>query len=125
MAAVHFHHVPFKPFPPTILTRAPVIEFATFLDTKPHFLSNVGRFMSGIGTPDQCYGSAWGDSVETDVGKHADGTVKGKATVLLIGWESKEAHMKFRETETFEKNIGLLREGMGGTELFHVPFTAA
>ncbi|PVH89440.1 hypothetical protein DL98DRAFT_508503 [Cadophora sp. DSE1049] len=125
MTAVHFHHVPFKPFPPTILTRAPVIEFATFLDTEPHFLSNVDKFMSGIGTPEKCYGGAWGDSVEMDVGKHSDGSVKGKATVLLIGWESKEAHMKFRETEVFEKNIGHLREGMGGVEMFHVPFTAA
>ncbi|KAH7400081.1 hypothetical protein BKA64DRAFT_707761 [Cadophora sp. MPI-SDFR-AT-0126] len=125
MADVHFHHVPFSPFPPTILTRAPVVEFATFLDTKPHFISNVDKFMKGIGTPDQCYGGAWGDSVEADVGKHVDGSVKGRATVLLVGWESKEAHMKFRETEVFEKNIGLLREGMGGVEMFHVAFTAA
>ncbi|KAG4426563.1 hypothetical protein IFR04_000445 [Cadophora malorum] len=125
MTAVHFHHVAFSPFPPKIVTRAPVIEFATFLDTKPHFLSNVEKFMKGIGTPDECYGSAWGDSVETDVGKHSDGSVKGKATVLLIGWESKEAHMRFRESDVFEKNIGLLREGMGGVEMFHIPFTAA
>jgi len=117
MTAVHFHHVAFSPFPPKIVTRAPVIEFATFLDTKPHFLSNIEKFMKGIGTPDECYGSAWGDSVETDVGKHSDGSVKGKATVLLIGWESKEAHMRFRETDVFEKNIGLLREGMGGVEM--------
>lgn len=117
MSAVHFHHVAFSPFPPKIVTRAPVIEFATFLDTRPHFLANVEKFMKGIGAPDECYGSAWGDTVETDVGKHLDGSAKGKATVLLIGWESKEAHMRFRETEVFEKNIGLLREGMGGVEM--------
>ncbi|KAH6690233.1 hypothetical protein BKA61DRAFT_684526 [Leptodontidium sp. MPI-SDFR-AT-0119] len=125
MTGVHYHHVAFKPFPPKIPTSAPVIEFATFLDTKPHFLDNVDKFMKAVGVPEKCYGGAWGDSVETDVGKHVDGSVKGKVTVLLIGWESKEAHMEFRETETFAENIGLLREGMGGVEMFHVSFTAA
>lgn len=117
MTGVHYHHVAFKPFPPKISTSAPVIEFATFLDTKPHFLDNVDKFMKAVGVPEKCYGGAWGDSVETDVGKHVDGSVKGKVTVVLIGWESKEAHMEFRETETFAENIGLLREGMGGVEM--------
>ncbi|KAH7364654.1 hypothetical protein BKA65DRAFT_447702 [Rhexocercosporidium sp. MPI-PUGE-AT-0058] len=125
MESVHYHHVAFTPFPPKILTSAPVIEFVTFLDTKPHFMDNVSKFMKAIGMPEKCYGGAWGESVEADVGKHVDGSVKGKAVVLVIGWESKEAHMAFRETEVFEKSIGLLREGMGGVEMFHVPFTAA
>ena len=35
--------------------------------------------------------------------------VKGKAAVLLIGWQSREAHMAFRETQSFKDNIHLLR----------------
>ncbi|CAG8959812.1 hypothetical protein HYFRA_00001720 [Hymenoscyphus fraxineus] len=123
MEGFHLHHVGLKPFPPTVLGKAPVIEFATFLDTQPQFLDNVGKFMNAVGMPEKCYGGAWGESVETDVGKHEDGSVKGRAVVLVIGWESKEAHMQFRETEVFKGNIGLLREGVGGVEMFHVPFT--
>ncbi|CAG8974557.1 hypothetical protein HYALB_00005830 [Hymenoscyphus albidus] len=123
MEGVHLHHVGLKPFPPTVLSKAPVIEFATFLDTKPQFLDNVGKFMNAVGIPEKCYGGAWGECVETDVGKHEDGSVKGKAVVLVIGWESKEAHMQFRETELFKETLGLLREGTGGVEMFHVPFT--
>ncbi|KAG4439660.1 hypothetical protein IFR05_004857 [Cadophora sp. M221] len=129
MTGVHYHHIAFQPFPPKILTLAPVIEFATFLDTKPHFIDNVSKFMKGIGVPEKCYGGVWGESVEGDVGKHVvdgdGGSVKGRAVVLVIGWESREAHMLFRETESFRENVGLLREGMGGVEMFHVPFTAA
>lgn len=126
MAAVHFHHVAFQPFPPSILTIAPVIEFATFIDTEPLFLDNVGKFMKAVGMPEKCFGGAWGESVESDVGRHlkADGEgdeVKGKAVVLVIGWESRDAHMAFRETETFKESIGLLMEGMGGVEMVSFP----
>lgn len=43
---------------------------------------------------------------------------------LCIGWTSKDAHMRFRETELFKKNIGLLREGVGSAEVYHVSFKA-
>lgn len=43
--------------------------------------------------------------------------MKGKAVVLVIGWESKEAHLAFRETDTFKENIHFLRQGMGGAEM--------
>jgi len=56
--------------------------------------------------------------------KHAeqgvDGAKAGKAAVLLIGWESKEAHLRFREKEVFKKHIYLLREKTTGAEVFHV-----
>jgi hypothetical protein len=50
-----------------------------------------------------------------------EGSGKGKAVVLCIGWESRDAHMAFRETETFAKNIHLLREGMKGAEMVSCP----
>lgn len=46
--------------------------------------------------------------------------VKGKAAVLAIGWTSKEAHMAFRETQTFKENIGLLRGEAKAIEMHHV-----
>ena len=50
-----------------------------------------------------------------------EGAGKGKAVVLCIGWESREKHMAFRETETFAKNIHFLREGVKGTEIVSKP----
>jgi heme-degrading monooxygenase HmoA len=58
-----------------------------------------------------------------DVGK--EGVKQGSAVVGLLGWDSKEAHMAFRETELFKENVHLLREKNGGIELGHVPFKAA
>ncbi|KAI9053686.1 hypothetical protein LZ554_002639 [Drepanopeziza brunnea f. sp. 'monogermtubi'] len=124
MEGVHLHHVAFSPFPPSILGRAPVIEFATFFGTSDVFLSHVEKFMGAAGKPEGYHGSVYGPSVEDDVGKHADGGDKGKAVVLLIGWDSVEAHTKFRETEGFQKNIGLLEDGAKGAEVVHVAFTA-
>ncbi|CAL3968821.1 unnamed protein product [Diplocarpon coronariae] len=125
MDGVHFHHVTFQPLLTKIIDKAPVVEFATFFDTTDDLQVNVPKFFEAAGTPEGYHGCAWGPSIQTDVGTHADGSLKGKAVVLLIGWDSKEAHLKFMETETFSKNIGLLREGMKGAEVFHVVFKAA
>jgi hypothetical protein len=121
-APLHLHHITTKPFPPTILGRAPVIEFATFYNIEPGFLSNVEKFVKVVEEVkgEGYLGVAYGETME-DVKKHADqgkGDVKdGKAVVLLIGWESKELHMKFRETDTFKENIHYLREKQGGVEM--------
>ncbi len=44
--------------------------------------------------------------------------------MLLIGWESKEAHLRFRETEVFKKHIYLLREKTTGAEVVSDLFPA-
>lgn len=41
----------------------------------------------------------------------------------LIGWDSVEAHMKYRETDGFKKAIPPLRDGPVGIEMHHVKFT--
>jgi hypothetical protein len=118
--SLHLHHVIPGSFPPTVLAQAPVIEFATFYGAEPGFLANVEKFLGAVGTPDGVLGAAFGETVEDDVVKHADqgrGATGGKAVVLLLGWASKEKHMEFRETETFAKNIGLLREKRTGVEM--------
>jgi heme-degrading monooxygenase HmoA len=85
-------------------------------------MSNVEKFVKVVEeTKGEGYlGVAYGETME-DVKKHADqgkdGVKEGKAVVLLIGWESKELHMKFRETDTFKENIHFLREKTGGVEM--------
>jgi hypothetical protein len=49
-------------------------------------------------------------------------SVKGKGAVLLIGWQSRQEHMDFREKETFKKNIQLLRQNAKGIEMHHTTF---
>jgi hypothetical protein len=109
-----------KPFPPTILGTAPVIEVATFFQTEDFFLSNLEKFMAAASPHAEGFlGHVYGPAVE-EIEKE-EGAGKGKAVVLCIGWESREKHMAFRETETFAKNIHLLREGMKGAEMVSKP----
>lgn len=46
----------------------------------------------------------------------------GSVLAVFIGWTSIDAHMKFRETEVFQENVGLIRgmEGVVKLVLFHV-----
>ncbi|KAL2065159.1 hypothetical protein VTL71DRAFT_4300 [Oculimacula yallundae] len=116
LTSAHFHHILF-PSPPSILISAPIIEFATFLNTTPSFPSQVEKFIAAVGTPKECYGGAFGESVEMDVKRHEGDGEKGRVTVLVIGWESREAHFRFRETEVFKESIELLGEGNDGVEM--------
>lgn len=120
-APLLYHFYP-TPFPPAVLGSAPVVEIVTFYNTEEHFVKNVERFIESC-APDMkgCVGHAFGGVVE-EIEK-AEGEGKGKAVVLCVGWESKEAHMEFRETETFKENVHLLREGMGGAEMVSRAFT--
>lgn len=113
-------HFDAKPFPPTILGTAPVIEVTTFFQVEDFFLSNVEKFMAAASPHAEGYlGHVYGLTIE-EIEKE-EGAGKGKAVVLCIGWESKEKHMEFRETETFAKNIHLLREGAKGAAMVSNP----
>lgn len=50
--------------------------------------------------------------------------VAGDATayIAVIGWESLERHLAFRETEAFKRVIDPLRKATTGAELHHVAF---
>ncbi|KUJ23948.1 uncharacterized protein LY89DRAFT_633686 [Mollisia scopiformis] len=122
---VHLHHFTPTPSPPTILGSAPVVEFATFYDPDPSFADSLGEFLTIAEKGEGVVGWARGGVVE-GVRRH-DGKGKGeegKAYVFLVGWESVEMHMKFRETGAFRENVGLIRGNHGGVEMFHVKFTA-
>lgn len=118
--AVYLFHFAPKPFPSTILGTAPVIEIATFFQTEDFFLSNMEKFMAAASPHAEGYlGHVYGPVIEEIEEK--EGAGRGKAVVLCVGWESREKHMAFRETETFVKNIHLLREGVKGREMVSDP----
>jgi hypothetical protein len=115
------HHFRPSQFPPTVLSQAPVVEVATFYKTESSFTENTKKFMEIFhGTEIDGYvGQAYGPVVEKI--EKSDGDGKGPALMIFIGWETKEAHMKFRETELFQKNVGLLKEGVGAVEMVSYP----
>jgi len=92
-------------------------------------LDNIAKFAAALeeGVPEGYVGVAYGAVLEKIV-RHKDiekGDVeKSSAIALMIGWESKEMHLKFRDSDLFKENIGLLREKNSGVEMFHVLFRA-
>lgn len=63
----------------------------------------------------------WGVENDFPVRGGAEGQT-GSLFVTLIGWSSVDAHMKFRETDVFKENVGLLRglEGLLKIDMFHI-----
>ena len=116
MESVSLNHFHPTPFPPAIVAHAPCIEFATFHGVETGFLSNVEKFTRILaeGKPAGYLGHTYGPVIEKIPGK--DGT-EGDAVRLLIGWESKEKHMEFRDAQLFKDNIALLREKQSGAEV--------
>ncbi|KAK4553379.1 hypothetical protein LTR86_009436 [Recurvomyces mirabilis] len=101
---------------------APATEIATFyFDGEPpsNYLEDVEKCAKIIEKEaDGFLGAAVGITYET---LEKEG-VKGKAAVLAVGWQSKEAHMAFRETQCFKDNIHLLRGGAKKITMWHVQF---
>lgn len=127
MEGVHLHHIP---QPNTaVLGSAQVTEVVTFYDAEPGLLQNAEKFAAALekGKPKGFHGVVYGKVMEKIV-RHADigkeDVKTGEAVVLMIGWDSKEIHLAFRDTDLFKENIRLLRENNSGAELFHVSFKA-
>lgn len=120
-------HVDFEPSHSVLqqALSAPVTEFATFyFDSQPNtdWLSNAGKAAEWLrkeakGFVDIAYG------ITHEVVEYQG--VKGKAAVIAVGWESKEAHLAFRDTDSFKENIGLLRGGSKAIEMHHVALMEA
>lgn len=108
----HFHP---QPSPPSVLDSAPVTEMAVFFGTDDNFNDNVGRFLAAISEAEGSCGFSHGEIIE-DLAK-TEYEKPGKAVQLCIGWQSKQLHMRFRESDVFKKNIHLLRKGMSGVEM--------
>ena len=103
---------------------APITEIATFyFDGEPpsDYGSGVEKAEQWIGDGDGYLGSAWGTTYE-EVEREG---VKGKAAVVVIGWQSYEKHMAFRAREDFREKIGMLRGGSKAIEMHHVAMMQA
>ncbi|KAI4596909.1 hypothetical protein KJ359_004819 [Pestalotiopsis sp. 9143b] len=126
------YHVPFVPHPPAVLDnqdgrgRTKVAEvchayFARDIDSvrQQEILADVQQFIDVIrpgpgGSGEHAHGFAL-EELE----------YKGeqcRALVLVLGWDTVEAHHAYRATDDFAKNIPLLRNlpGLKGMEMWHV-----
>jgi hypothetical protein len=122
-ASPQIHHVDFEPAGALAKAfSAPVTEVATFYcDFEPisDWLSNASKAAKRLEEQPASagyLGSSYGITHEVLEYKG----VKGKAAVIAIGWTNKEAHMAFRETQTFRDSIGLLKGEAKAIEMHHV-----
>lgn len=124
---IYFFHADFKPEGSLNKTfSAPVTEIAVFgFEGGPpeDYLDNVAKLSKIFDEekPDGYLGMSAGVTYE-EIEK--DG-VKGKAAVVAIGWQSVDVHMEFRKSETFSKNIHLLRSSAKSIDMKHVAFMQA
>ncbi|KAI9810843.1 MAG: hypothetical protein M1827_006050 [Pycnora praestabilis] len=126
-------HVNFTPHPPSRAvssTSSPATEIATFYfpasvtaEEQKKYEDSYNRFTELLSKESDGFvaGSAGWSIEEVEHESVGEGN-KAKVFVLTYGWKSVEAHMQFRETSTFKKNIGLLRDGPKGVEMHHVKF---
>lgn len=122
-------HANFTPHPPSAAishTTSPVTEVLTcYLKEKDDsFAKNAEKLLDIVKEEAEGFKGASGGWVIEDVDHESFGSgKKGKAYVGVIGWESVDAHNKFRETQCFKDNIYLLREGPCAMEVHHTTFT--
>ena len=116
-------HANLTPHPATAAlgTASPVTEVLTayFEKEDNDFAAKATQLTKAISENADGFKGAAGGWVIEDVEYEGK---KGKAYVAMIGWESVEAHMAFRETTAFKENIHLIREGPLGMELHHTEF---
>lgn len=119
------HHANFSPHPPSAALgpTSPVTEVLTcyFEGKADGFEGRFDGLIRGISDSEAAEGfkGAAGGWMVDEVEYKGE---KRKAFVGLVGWESVEAHMAFRETQAFRDNIPLLRQESLGMELHHTKF---
>nr|POF15300.1 hypothetical protein CFP56_42189 [Quercus suber] len=118
------HHVDFKPDgAATKVFSAPVTEVATlYFDGKPPSdqLENMLKFVAKVeeGAPEGFLGATAGlthEEIEKD-------GVKGIGAMVTVGWQSVDAHMKFRESQLFKDIIELLGKDHKAGDMHHTAF---
>ena len=126
--SITMQHASFNPHPPSAPishTTSPVTEVLTCVlpSQDETFEKNALKLLNVVKEKAEGYkASAHGWIIEDVEHEKLESGKKGKAFLALLGWESLEAHMKFRETNDFKNNIHLLREGPVGMEVHHTAF---
>ena len=122
------NHVNFNPHPPSAAissTTSPVTEVAIcyFASFDPGFEERIKRLASVMSEKAEGFKAASAGWMVEDIEHPSIGSgKKGKAVVAVIGWESQEAHHKFRESPAFGENIHLMAEGTLDIEDHHTTF---
>ncbi|KAG9238799.1 hypothetical protein BJ875DRAFT_449962 [Amylocarpus encephaloides] len=110
------HH--YHPSSPSLLASSPVVEIAILFNTTPTYYStNLTSFRDALrdSKSEGLTGVEIAEVLE-ELAKEEGGD-KGRTAMLFVGWESVDAHMRFRESETFKNNIATLRDGVGAIEM--------
>ena len=123
-------HVKAAPFPPLVL-KSPVTE--VMLAYFPSDLSSdckdaaAARFKhfakTGLGNCSDVKGVSYGWGLENNFPvRGGDEGQTGSILLAFIGWPSVEAHLKFKETEAFKKNVGWITgmEGLIKVIMLHI-----
>ncbi|KAK8105187.1 uncharacterized protein PG998_004594 [Apiospora kogelbergensis] len=131
------YHVAFDPPAAGVLDVAPAVEVLHLnfpvdydLQREQATLKTIGEFFAiaqkaaGEGGTDLLVGTpAVGWVAEEREAKDE----KVRVLVVAIGWKSVEAHMQYRDTDTFRESIGMIRglDGLKGISVYHVSCTDA
>jgi len=108
------YHVHFEPFPPSVAF-SEATEFITAYfpadyssEDQQTFHDSMKKFGAIVKSAwEGCRGSVGGwVAEELEDPKTSE---KAKAYIALIGWQSVQSHMDFRETQSFKDNIHVLR----------------
>lgn len=120
--APNVHHLEPSSFPISPCGKAPVLELCTFYNTEPNFSDRIERFLVGsTQVPvDGHYGHVWGPVVE-EIQKTPT-EPKGRGAMMLIGWESREAHYAFSTTAGYKEFVHTILEGYNGNEWVSLAF---
>ena len=121
------YHANLNPHPPSAAvssTSSPVTECLTcyFSELDPAYEEDFNKFIAAVKENAKGARAAGGWLVEDVEHEKIGSGKKGKAFVGFLGWESVEAHQKFRETKAFSENIHLIREGPVALEVHHTVF---
>lgn len=110
-ASVSFYHVALSPHPPTPAFTSPVTEVAKFAIkvSREEWSTAYEKFQAGlkIAPGYKAHSSGWTIEDENEF-------------VVVIGWESVEAHTEWGKSEAGAKSIGYLTAGVGAGGAWHV-----
>ncbi|KAK8196901.1 hypothetical protein IWZ00DRAFT_181585 [Phyllosticta capitalensis] len=110
-------------------TAAPVTELVSFY-FAPDFVNAdfdapVAAFADAAAAHAKglhAYTAGWAVEEDVEHASLAEAGGKGKLWLLVVGWDSIDAHMAYRQTQAFRDTIGGLRAKSSGVEMHHVVF---
>ena len=114
---IQMHHVILTPKSSLILGDVPVVEVVTAfgIESKEAHSSKSRTVVDVLTASKEVLGATYGPIVEK-IAKDDDEYL-GDACMLFIGWSSKEAHMKFLQTQAAQDIIQMMNEGSTGGEM--------